>query len=140
MFGFSWGSIQKRENPLKGERFKEADQKEKAKGISFKSRREKRDRLRGFPKGEEEMEERGGREEGEKGKSDLSEARFHFCDGRIDRDSLLLHRIAVSERDRAIFHRLPVDRQAPRRPDFIVTAITAADRVLFVITRIDAML
>ena len=46
----------------------------------------------------------------------------------VERDPLLLERVAVAERDRAVLERLLVDRERPRRADLVLAAVALADR------------
>ena len=54
-------------------------------------------------------------------------ASFQLIHQPLDRDALLLHGVTVAHRDRLILHRLMVDRDAVRRADLVLAAITAAD-------------
>src|SRR5207248_2815015 len=48
------------------------------------------------------------------------------CAGAHDPDPLLLQRVAVADRDRAVLERLLVDRQRPWRPDLVLAAVALA--------------
>src|SRR5688500_11689885 len=48
-------------------------------------------------------------------------------------DALLNKRVAVADRDRLILDRLPIDGEAERSPDFVLTAVATADRAGLVI-------
>src|SRR5689334_12798498 len=51
----------------------------------------------------------------------------------VGRDPLLLERVAIPNRDRAILHRLSIDCNAIRRADLILTPVAPADRTRFVV-------
>src|SRR3712207_5118522 len=51
----------------------------------------------------------------------------------VDRDALLLERVAIADRDRLVVERLVVDRHAPRRPDLVLAAVALADRPALVV-------
>ena len=51
----------------------------------------------------------------------------------VDRDALLLHRVAVAQRDRAVLQRVVVDGDAERRADFVLAAVAPADRAGLVV-------
>src|SRR5690349_15698223 len=51
----------------------------------------------------------------------------------VGRDALLLERVAIPNRDRPILHRLPIDRNAIRRADLILTPVAPADRARLVV-------
>ena len=50
-----------------------------------------------------------------------------------DRYTDLLHRVAVTDGDGAIVHRVIVDGDAERGSDGILTAVALADRVLLIV-------
>ena len=52
---------------------------------------------------------------------------------RLDLHALLLHRIAVADRHRAVLERLTIDGDAERRTDGILTTVALADRILLVV-------
>src|SRR5688500_9502270 len=45
-----------------------------------------------------------------------------------ERDPLLLHGVAVTDRRRLVVQRVEVDRDAERRPDLVLAAVPPADR------------
>src|SRR5688572_16412786 len=45
-----------------------------------------------------------------------------------DRDALLLHGVAVADRDGLVLERVEVDRDAERRPDLVLAAVAPPDR------------
>src|SRR5690242_7555355 len=45
----------------------------------------------------------------------------------------LAHRVAITQRDRAVLHGVVIDRDAERRPDLVLAAIAAADRTGLVV-------
>ena len=51
----------------------------------------------------------------------------------VDRHAFLLHRVAETDRDGVIAHRVVIDRDAVGRPDGILTAVTLTDGVLLVV-------
>src|SRR3712207_3019553 len=51
----------------------------------------------------------------------------------VDGDTLLAHRVSVSESDRIVFERLVIYGDAVRGADRILTTITLADAVLLVV-------
>ena len=55
------------------------------------------------------------------------------------RDALLLQRVAVAHRHRAVLHRLAVDRDAERRADLVLPAIAPADRARLVVEHREAL-
>src|SRR5262249_39840094 len=46
----------------------------------------------------------------------------------VDADALLLHRVALANRDRLVVQRVEVDGDAERRADLVLAAVAAADR------------
>src|SRR3954452_20965966 len=46
----------------------------------------------------------------------------------VEPDPLLRHRVAVADRHRFVLERLEVERDAVRRPDLVLSAVTPTDR------------
>src|SRR3954447_21179881 len=51
----------------------------------------------------------------------------------VDRDPLLLQRVAVAQRDRAVLDRLVIDRDRVRRADLVLAPVAPADRAAVVV-------
>src|SRR5690606_19314443 len=63
------------------------------------------------------------------------DALAHPADQVVRANALLLERVAVPNGHRAILHRLPVDRDAPRRARLVLPAVAPADRARIVVER-----
>src|SRR5439155_14912497 len=50
----------------------------------------------------------------------------------VDRNALLLERVAIAHRHGAVLERLVVERHAPRRADLVLAAVALADRARLV--------
>src|SRR5918911_1628833 len=55
----------------------------------------------------------------------------------VDRDALLLERVAVAQRDGAVLDRLVVDRDRERRADLVLAPVAPADRTAVVVLGLD---
>src|SRR5258708_4066761 len=67
-----------------------------------------------------------------------AQSRCNLFDDFSSRNAPLLERVAIAERDGLIRERLPVDGHAPGSADFVLPAITFADRRLLIVIRRNA--
>ena len=63
---------------------------------------------------------------------------FDFAYGVFDRDSTLRHAVSVTNGDGVILKGLTVDGQAPWGADFIMSAVSLPDGVLWVVGGVNA--
>ena len=70
--------------------------------------------------------------------SRVGQAPSNDLEGFLNLDPLLVGGITVTNGDRSIFKRVPIDCQAIRRTDLVVAGVALADLVLFIVFGVDA--